>query len=274
MRAIAAVMVGELGLPLPRQFTVFVYPTRSEYEQGLVREGTLSPTRAAEIAEYSVGLGQHRRLFVNDEAFRGGCRSAWLGVVAHELTHAAQYELSGGRRGRSEQWLREGMADWVTFRLLERLGEGTFAGHRKGAMAIVRQALPVLQERPLDLVDLGRPAGWEAQALRTNGRLAYQLAFLLTDDLIRHQGFDRLLEYFRSFADSDDRLRHFQQAFGLSVAEFGQDALRRIRQEIEREELTPVQDAAAVISSVTAESRLMDEAEQCPADLIDAGSSQ
>jgi len=68
VQAIAAVMVGELGVPLPRQFTVFVYPTRSEYEQGLARQGTLSPARAAEIAEHSVGLGQHLRLFVNDEA--------------------------------------------------------------------------------------------------------------------------------------------------------------------------------------------------------------
>ncbi len=57
-------------------------------------------------------------------------------------------------------------------------------------------------------------------AKRSNGsrwaagdRLTYGIAFLLTDDLIRHRGFESLRAYFRAFADSDDRFGHFRRAF-------------------------------------------------------------
>lgn len=231
VRVIAAVMVLELELPLPDRFTVFVYPSRAGYQAGLVREGRLPPARAAEIAGYSVGLGQHRRLFVNDEALRGARRSVWLGVVAHELTHLAQYELTGGRRGRSEQWLREGMADWVAFRVLERLGEDTLHRQRERTLSAVAAALPAFRDDPLDLVVLGSPTGWAARSVRSGGRLTYGLAFLLTDDLIRRRGFESLRAYFRVFADSDDRFGHFRRAFGLSLTTFQSEALGRIRKE-------------------------------------------
>ncbi len=233
-RVIAAIIVTELALPLPQQFTAFVYPSRAAYEQGLVRMAGIQPVRAAEIADYSVGLGQHRQLFINDEALRGAPRTDWLGVVAHELAHAAQYELSGGRRGKSEQWLREGMADWVRFLVLERLEEKTFRHQRERALSAVARALPALQDDPPDLLVLGSPPGWSARTARSGDRLTYGLAFLLTDDLIRHRGLESLRAYFRAFAHSDDRFGHFRRAFGRSLAEFQSEALDRIRTELER----------------------------------------
>lgn len=143
----------------------------------------------------------------------------------------AQYELSGGRRGSSEQWLREGMADWVACQVLERLGESTFAGERDAVLTAVALALPVLQGRPLDLIDLGRPLGWEARHLGLGDGPTYRFAFLLTDELIRRRGLPALLDYFRAFADSDDRFGNFQRAFGLSLREFEAEALIRVRAE-------------------------------------------
>jgi hypothetical protein len=154
-------------------------------------------------------------------------------VVAHELTHLAQYELSGGRRARSEQWLREGMADWVTSRVLERLGEGTFRHRRQQACGAVARGLSALGGEPFDLTDLGNPGAWEVRALGAEGRLAYRLAFLLTDDLIRRHGFKSLIAYFRAFAESDDRPHHFQRVFGLSLKEFEHAAPARVREEVQ-----------------------------------------
>ena len=229
VEAIGAVMVGELGLPLPGQFTVFVFPTPGGYAEALVQLGGVSPARAVELAEHSVGLARPGRLLLNDHALRGARRSAWLGLPTHELTHLAQYELSGGRRGRSEQWLREGMAGLVTARVLERLGQGTF-DHRREQACQVARGLPALREAPPNLVDLGNPKGWEARALGAEGRLVYRLAFLLTEDLIRRRGFESLIAYFQAFADSDDRLGHFRRVFGLSLKEFERAALARIRE--------------------------------------------
>jgi hypothetical protein len=233
VQTIAAIMVGELGLPLPSQFAVFVYPAQDEYAQGLVQVGHVSPARAAEIAERSVGLARPGRLLLNDHALRGARRSTWLGVVAHELTHLAQYELSGGRRGSSVQWVREGMADWVKSRVLERLGEGTFRQRRQQALRAVARGLPGLRDDTFDLANLGSPRGWEARALGAGGRLAYRLAFLLTDDLVRGRGFESLLAYFRASVDSDDQRDHFHRVFGLSLQGFKHGALARIRAEVE-----------------------------------------
>jgi hypothetical protein len=227
-----ALELDALGLPLPPEITVLVYPTRRSYTAGLVEVGGIPAARAAEIAGYSVGLAQRRRLFINDEALRDVPPGAWLGILAHELTHVAQYEMSGGRRGRSEQWLREGMADWVACRVLERLGEGKFHAEREGALRAVAQDLSLLDGSPLDLVDLGRPLGWEARHLAAGDRLTYRLAFLLTEELVRRSGLDRVVGYFRAFADSEDRFGHFQRAFGLSLGEFETDALARLRREL------------------------------------------
>jgi len=123
------------------------------------------------------------------------------------------------------------MADWAACQVLERLGAGTFRDERAQAMLAMAMDLPRLRSEPLDLVDLGRPQGWESRHLRSGDRLTYRLAFLLTDDLIRRRGFDRLLAYFRAFADSDDRTGHFEAVFGLTLAEFEAEALTRLRHE-------------------------------------------
>jgi hypothetical protein len=231
VRAVSAVMARDLGLPLPSAVTLFIYPSREGYADGLIDVGGLPAARAREISGYSVGLGQHRRLFINEAALGDRAPRVWLGVLAHELTHVVQYQLAGGRRGQSEQWLREGMADWVASQVLDRLGVATFRHERQEAMRAVAGELPLLRDDPLDLVALGQPRGWETRHLRSGDRLTYRLAFLLTDDLVRRRGFEHLVDYFRAFARSDDRFGHFQQAFGLSLGEFEASALQRVRDE-------------------------------------------
>lgn len=228
---ISNIMVTELRLPLPGEVVVFVYPTREAYAEGLARHGRMSRARAAEIAAYSVGLGQPRRLFISDAGLRGKSRGVWLGVVAHELTHVAQYELSGGRRGRSEQWLREGMADWVAARVLERLGETTFGRRRNQALKAVARSLHPVDREPPDLARLGTPRGWETWNLYRPEAPSYRLAFLLTDLLIQQHGMDRMIAYFRAFARSNDRFGAFQDAFGVVLGDFAGEAVRRLAAE-------------------------------------------
>ncbi len=224
-----AVLVREFGLPLPPDVPLYVYPDEAGYAEGLAREGGVPAGRAAAIAAYSVGLGQHGRVFINEGALRGAPAATRLAILAHELTHVAQYELSGGRRGASEQWLREGMADWIACHVVDRLGGQPFVAERDEALRTVVLNREALEADPPDLVELGQPDGWEARHLRSGGHLAYVLAFLMTDELIRRHGFDRLLAYFRAFADSDDRFGNFQRAFGVSLPEFQREVLAQIR---------------------------------------------
>ncbi|MBI1727298.1 MAG: hypothetical protein HYR50_08510 [Candidatus Rokubacteria bacterium] len=236
VHTITAIMVREFELPLSGPLSVFVYPTREAYADGLVSTGRLAPDQATKIAAYAVAVTEHGRLFINDEGMRDLPRSEWLAMIAHELAHHAQYQLSGGRRGRSEQWLREGMADWVACQVLDSLGRTTFRQEREHALREIAAAWPELASKRVDLVELGRPRGWEARHLQPDGHLVYRLAFLLTDDLIRQHRWPRLLDYFRAFAESDERFDEFQRAFGESLERFGADALARLRNDLVRRE--------------------------------------
>ncbi len=232
VRAITGIMERDLELPLSGPLTVFVYPTRAAYTEGLAGAGGFPPGRAAEIAAYAVAVTQSGRLFVNDEGLRDEPRRVWLGILAHELAHHAQYQLSAGRRGRSEQWLREGVADWIACQVLDRLGETTFDRERMLALHDVAGGWRELRPESLDLTELGRPLGWEARHLRPDGQIVYRLAFLLADELVQEHGWHSILHYFRAFARSDDRFDNFRQAFGQSLEDFGARAPARLRRAI------------------------------------------
>ncbi len=232
METITAIMARELDISPSGPLTMFVYPTREDYAAALVSTEGLGPDQATRIAAYSVAVTEHGRLFINDEGMRDLPRKEWLAIIAHELTHHAQHQLSGGRRGRSAQWLREGMADWVACRVLERLGFTTLRDEREDALGELAAGWPELGRKRLDLVELGWPRGWEARHLQPDGSLVYRLAFLLTHDLIRQHPWSRLLDYFRAFAESDERFDEFQRAFGESLEQFGAEAVARLRDDL------------------------------------------
>jgi hypothetical protein len=221
VRGVAAVIVREVGLPLPERVTVFVYSSREVFEQGLVDDGRVSRLRAAELSDFAVGLGKRRQLLLYQEPDVGSAE--WVRLVAHELTHVSEIELAEGE-GRAEQWLAEGLAEWVAFRVLERLDLDTVVRRRIVAIETVRDHGPVVTGH-LDLETLGTPRGFTIRHLREGSQATYQLAYLLADYLIARDGLARVLGYFRSFAGSRDRQANFAAAFGQSLGEFEAEAL-------------------------------------------------
>jgi hypothetical protein len=221
VRVIGALMQRELGLPVPDLVTVYVYGSRPGFERGLIHDARVSPVRAAELSDFAVGIGTRRQLLLHDEG-RQSARER-LRLIAHELTHVSQIELAQGE-GRAEQWLAEGMAEWVAFTVLERLALDTVAARRRLAVAGAR-AHPALLRGRLDLPTLGTPRGFTVRHLREGSLATYQLAFLMTDYLIARQGFPRVVDYFRAFAASADRAANFRDSFGLSLEEFEREVL-------------------------------------------------
>lgn len=224
VRMVATIIVRDLGLPLPGTVMVYVYSSRPVFEQGLIDDGRISRVRAAELSDYAVGVGKRRQLLLHHESNVG--RGEWVRLVAHELSHVAQIELAEGE-GRAEQWLAEGMAEWVAFHVLERLRLDTVARRRVVAMETVRDH-PAVVSRRLDLETLGTPRGFTVRHLREGSHATYQMAYLLTDYLIAREGFDRVVGYFRSLATHVDRRGNFAAAFGQSLGEFEQEALAHL----------------------------------------------
>jgi len=224
VRSVAGVIVRDLGLPLPDTVTVYVYSSRQVFEQGLVDDGQVSRLRAAELSDFAVGVGKRRQLLLHHESAVGSAE--WVRLVAHELAHVSQIELAEGE-GRAEQWLAEGMAEWVAFRVLERLRLDTVVRRRLIAVEAVRDHGPVVARR-LDLASLGTPRGFTVRHLREGSQPTYQLAYLLADYLIARDGLDRVVGYFRSLATRADRRGNFAAAFGQSLDDFEREALAHL----------------------------------------------
>ncbi len=218
-----ATMLRDLGLPVPEQVTVYLYSSRAVFERGLVSDGRLAPVRAAELGEFAIGVGKRRQLLLHNEGASPASRD-WLRLIAHELTHVAQIELAGSE-GQAEQWLTEGMAEWAAFDVLERLGLDTLAERRAVARGQVRD-YPALHPGRLDLVTLGDPRGFTTRHQRDGSLATYQLAFLMTDHLVRRHGFDQLLVYYRGFAAGHSRFENFYAVFGQSLPDFEAEILK------------------------------------------------
>jgi hypothetical protein len=226
IRGIAAILVRELQLPMPSSFTAYVYSGREGFERGLVVDANVSPLRAAELSEFAVGIGKRRLLLLNDEGGTARGRE-WFRLIAHELAHVSQIELAQGE-GRAEQWLAEGMAEWVAFNVLERLALDTVANRRTMAAAGIRNHAALVAAR-LDLETLGNPRGFTVRHLREGSLPTYQLAFLMADYLITRDGFPRVVAYFRSFERKQDRHANFRDTFGQSLEQFELEVLAHLK---------------------------------------------
>ncbi len=222
VRGIAAILVKELGLPVPEQVTVYVYASREVFQQGLIQDAQISPVRAAELSDFAIGVGKRRQLLFNDEAYDHRGRE-WLRLVSHEMTHVSQIEMAQGE-GRAEQWLAEGMAEWVAFTVLERLGLDTMARRRALAEAGIRSHAALVAAR-LDLETLGSPRGFTVRHLREGSLPTYQLAFLMSDYLITRDGMGKVTTYFKSLSQRQNRFENFRRAFGQSLDDFEHEVL-------------------------------------------------
>jgi hypothetical protein len=226
VRGIAAIMAKSFGLPVPDSVTVLVYGGRRAFEQGLMRDARVSPVQAAQLSDFAIGVGARGQVLLNDQPTDRTQRE-WLRLIAHELTHVSQIELTGGE-GRGEQWLAEGMAEWVAFSTLEHLGLDTLEHRRQAAMAGTRSHVTLLQGK-LDLEARGTPRGFTAWHLHEGSIPVYQLAFLMTDYLVERRGFEAIRTYFASFRSASDRRKNFDAAFGESLTDFEAGVLVRLK---------------------------------------------
>jgi hypothetical protein len=213
--SIAAVMTGQLGLP-SLHASLYFYPNRDALRAALEGEG-YPPDFARQTAETLTAVSGFKRVLINDRAMED---VGWLfrvALIAHELTHTLQYEFAGGTRGTSDQWLREGFAEWVEVEVLVRLGFTTRGDARRVLRDRVRDAgmdrWPPLSRMVTfpEWVDLVQRFGQEA---------LYGYAMLAAEYLVERHGLSAAIGYFESFGASDDRVANFRRAFGQDLTEF------------------------------------------------------
>ncbi len=204
----------DLGFPsFPATFRF--YPHREAFEQALLNVG-YDPELASSTAKTMTAVGGHRGVLVNDAKLGSLPWADRVALLAHEFGHSLQYELGGGRRGTSDQWLREGFADWLSIRVLERLEIVTMASVRRERLRQLRSAG---RSKTPSLADLVTFPQW-VRAAERQGVQMYALSFLAVDQLLERQGVAAVTAYFKRFAESEDRVTNFREAFGEDFESF------------------------------------------------------
>jgi hypothetical protein len=222
LATIARAFERDYGFAPPEVSVVFL-ATRQALEDQLLAAG-YDPAFARDAAARMRAVALHRRVLINSQALSTSTWAARIGTLAHELVHCLQYDLAGGRRGTSEQWLREGFAEWIALDLLRRI-DGVAAGaarrYLEDELASSRRA-----EAPR-LDDMMTVRQWVELAGRP-GIVPQVQAVLTVDLLIERHGIPAILDYFRRFAGREDPAGNFAAAFGQSREAFARDVDARL----------------------------------------------
>ena len=218
--AIACIFAKEFNLSVSGASLLF-HSNQQVFESSLVGANRLDAAYARQTASWAVALTTPHVIFVNEAALN---RLLWperVHVLAHELVHSLQYGLAGGRRGTSDQWLREGIAEWMASSIVHSLRLGSLRQRRATAVMRLRklglgETLPALHRMVTfhEFAELRSSLGTY---------VTYDQAFIASDFLIQRYGLQSAIQYFRLFAQSDDRLHNFRTAFGKDLSSFEDD---------------------------------------------------
>jgi hypothetical protein len=205
------------------------FQARPAFERGLIEIGYPKPL--AKTASSFNGIGGARAVLVNAGLVDRLPRTERIRLIAHEVGHTLQYQLGGGVRGASEQWLREGFAEWLARRVSARLRLGSFEslrGDLLDALSGARLGLP-----PAPFEELSTFPQWVTAQGRYEVPL-YVQAYIAAELLIEMRGVPAVITYFEWFKDSQDRERAFVESFGVTPAAFERLFQRRWHETVSR----------------------------------------
>lgn len=173
---------------------------------------------ARRLAVSSTAVGNYRKVMLDNSRVSKLHWNEWVKLLAHELTHSAERELINGRPSSADQWLREGFAEWVGYKVADKFGAENFSKSRQSVLDLIATARSY-QTFP-SLNQLARNTDWITW-LRTLGRPGtYGQALIAVDILIEQKGVEAMVDYFRLFAKVNNREKNFSSAFGETLSVF------------------------------------------------------
>lgn len=211
-----------LGLPFPAGTTVNLYVNEATFAEGLAREGRLQSDDAWDKSRRSIGVASPRGLFLREDRLGSMPLIERVELIAHELAHVSQMEMGRNGRGRAAQWVREGHADWVRFRILELLELRPYDESRDRMRRTVLRSSTPIRFFP-SLIDLSRGDRWTEAHNRLGYAATYGQAFLAVDRLVERYGIGKLNEFLWRFALDTDPRSHWRTVFPISFSDFVQE---------------------------------------------------
>jgi len=225
--AIAWLMRHRLDLPFPADIKAYVYVNEATFVDGLIKIGGEKIDDAWDRGRFASGVATRVGLFLRGDYLARTHLVGRAGLFAHELAHVSQSKLRAGGRGRPAQWILEGHADWVKFKVLDLLGYRPYAESRD---TVVRAALG--STTPItffpDLQALASSTAWTQSVNRLGSPATYGQAFLAVDWLVEQYGSAKLMEFLGRFAlDADPRV-HWGTVFPIPYRQFGDNFRARL----------------------------------------------
>jgi hypothetical protein len=182
---------------------------------------------AQERARHATAVTSPRGVFVRADRFAAIPFAERVGVIAHELAHVSQQFMRTGGPGAAAQWIREGHAEWVKYRVLDDLDIRRYGESRDGVLrAVVGGSTPV--SRFPSLFGLARNEGWADALKRFGWSATYGQAFLAVDWLVERWGIERLHEFLGRFARPEDPRQHWHAVYGSGGALFIEEFRHRL----------------------------------------------
>jgi len=200
---------------------IFLFGSKEAFAAGLKGAGS-SPALAARLAGSPNvhAVTRRRQVRVNQATTLPLSSRNRSEMVCHEVTHVFQYELGGGSRGASYQWVREGYAIYMGVVGLEHFALDTRTSVRRRALRKMRDEALLGRAYPA-LASLVSLKDYRDSIDRHGGRAHFAFMFLAADSLVRRTSHDAVAAYFRSARPGDRDLEPgFRRAFSFGVDEF------------------------------------------------------
>jgi hypothetical protein len=240
LAAITAVMVRDLKLPPIDGGSVTIYYSQASFEAGAVAQSAeilemaqkqyrLNADQVKELessvtanslrmATGSAAMGMYKKVLLNDWRLAKYPWAEWVRILAHELTHTANKEQAGGKLAVPYQWLSEGFAEWVGYKVVDTLGAQELSVSRNSALGVIGTAMSY-QTFPR-LHQLAKNPDWITWARTLGLPATYGQAFMAVDFLVQEKGLSAVVEYFGFFKTLNNTDRNFMKAFGEPLSAF------------------------------------------------------
>jgi hypothetical protein len=223
--SIAWLMRHRLDLPFPPDIKAYVFVNQAAFVDGLIKVAGEKADDVRDRARFAFGVATGDGLFLRGDYLARMNLAGRSSLVAHELTHVSQSRLREGGRGRPAQWILEGHAEWVKFKVVELLGYRAYAESRD---IMMRAALGSTIKFFPDLPALTSNAAWTEATGRLGALATYGQAFLAVDWLVEQYGSAKLLEFLGRFALDTDPREHWRTVFPISYRQFADEFRTRL----------------------------------------------
>jgi hypothetical protein len=214
-----ALLKENLGLAIEDDVRVIISPSKESYATLLHGIGGQNYEEAKLASEVTGGMFIHNRhlvlLYLKDNAWIGRLRF----VLAHELTHALQLQLSKSEK--PPRWLNEGMADWFGSLLSQRMGTKVMDTWKDELLDTLSSSRSMLKPGEIARANLNDWNLWNKQKRRP-----YELSDLMMLKLAERQEgkiFTNLVGYYRCLNGFSFESTCFSEHFGLKENDFYQD---------------------------------------------------